>query len=123
MPRKETIKKAKKDKREGKSAFTQASEFVHQIIHDVHRGKHGVRSPKQGIAIALSEARQAGIKIPPRKGKKKVAAKNAKSAAKKKSTAARHAAAVKAVRTKDKAGLHLAAKKAARTRVRDIHVQ
>ncbi|MEP6947641.1 MAG: DUF6496 domain-containing protein [Ginsengibacter sp.] len=67
MPDKSTIEKAKKDKKEGKSASTQAGEFVHDEIEKVKRGEHGVRSAKQAIAIGLSEARRAGVKLPPPK--------------------------------------------------------
>ena len=62
MPDKSTIEKARKDKAEGKSASTQAGEFVHDEIEKVRKGKHGVRSAKQAIAIGLSEARRAGVK-------------------------------------------------------------
>jgi len=64
MPEKKTIEKARKDKSEGKSASTQAGEFVHQEIEHVKEGKHGARSTKQAIAIGLSEARRAGVKVP-----------------------------------------------------------
>jgi hypothetical protein len=67
MPDKSTIKKAKKDKAEGKSVSTQAGEFVHDEIEKVRKGKHGVRSAKQAIAIGLSEARRAGVELPPPK--------------------------------------------------------
>jgi hypothetical protein len=67
MPNKSTIEKAKKDKAEGKSASTQAGEFVHDEIEKVKKGEHGVRSAKQAIAIGLSEARRAGVKLPPPK--------------------------------------------------------
>ena len=63
MPDKSTIKKAQKDKEEGKSASTQAGEFVHDEIEKVKAGKHGVRNVKQAIAIGLSEARRAGIAV------------------------------------------------------------
>jgi uncharacterized protein DUF6496 len=70
MPDKRTIKRAKKDKRAGKSPTTQAGEFVREEIHKIRRGEHGVRSPRQAIAIGLSQARRAGVKLPPpRKGK------------------------------------------------------
>lgn len=70
MPDKATITKAKKDLREGKSATTAAGEFVHAEIEHVREGKHGVRSPKQAIAIGLSEARRAGIPVKaPARGK------------------------------------------------------
>ena len=63
MPDKSTIEKAKKDKAEGKSASTQAGEFVHDEIKKIRRDEHGARSAKQAIAIGLSEARRAGVKI------------------------------------------------------------
>jgi len=70
MPEKEVIERAKKDKREGKSASTQAGEFVREEIEHVREGKHGARSTKQAIAIGLSEARRAGVDLPPpKKGK------------------------------------------------------
>lgn len=69
MPEKKTVEKARKDKREGKAPSTQAGEFVHQEIEHVKEGKHGARSTKQAIAIGLSEARRAGVKLPaPKKG-------------------------------------------------------
>jgi Family of unknown function (DUF6496) len=72
MPRKQTIQKARRDKREGKSPSTQAGEFVRDEIERIRRGKHGARSTKQAIAIGLSEARRAGVDLPPpRKGKTK----------------------------------------------------
>lgn len=67
MPLKSTIEKARKDQREGKSASTQAGEFVHDEIDKIRRGEHGARSAKQAIAIGLSEARRAGVKLPPPK--------------------------------------------------------
>src|SRR2546430_17582861 len=72
MPDKSTIKKAEKDKEEGKSASTQAGEFVHDEIEKVKKGKHGVRNVKQAIAIGLSEARRAGIKAPTKNASKAV---------------------------------------------------
>lgn len=67
MPEKKVIEKARKDKREGKSASTQAGEFVHEEIKKIRRGEHGARSAKQAIAIGLSEARRAGVDLPPPK--------------------------------------------------------
>ena len=70
MPDKETIRRAKRDKREGKAATTQAGEFVREEIEHVREGKHGARSAKQAIAIGLSKARRAGVDLkPPKKGK------------------------------------------------------
>jgi len=72
MPDRQTIKKTRKDKREGKSPNTQAGEFVHAEIDKIRRGEHGARSAKQAIAIGLSEARRAGVDLPPpKKGKVK----------------------------------------------------
>lgn len=72
MPEKRTIAKARKDKREGKSATTQAGEFVRAEIRKIRRGEHGARSPQQAIAIGLSEARRAGVDLaPPKKGQAK----------------------------------------------------
>ena len=67
MPLKRTIEKARKDKREGKSPSTQAGEFVREEIDKIRHGEHGARSAKQAIAIGLSEARRAGVKLPPPK--------------------------------------------------------
>ena len=64
MPEKATIERARKDKRQGKSASTQAGEFVREEIHHVREGKHGARSTKQAIAIGLSKARRSGVKLP-----------------------------------------------------------
>ena len=70
MPEKKTVERARKDKSEGKSPSTQAGEFVHEEIEHVREGKHGARSAKQAIAIGLSKARRAGVKLPPpEKGK------------------------------------------------------
>ena len=69
MPRRQTIERAKQDRRQGKSASTQAGEFVKEEMHHVREGKHGARSPKQAIAIGLSKARRAGVQLrPPKEG-------------------------------------------------------
>jgi hypothetical protein len=65
VPNRRTIKQAQRDKRAGKSASTQAGEFVREEIHKIRRGEHGARSAKQAIAIGLSEARRAGVDLPP----------------------------------------------------------
>lgn len=67
MPEKRTIARAKRAKREGKAPSTQAGEFVHEEIEHIRDGKHGARSAKQAIAIGLSKARRAGVKLPPPK--------------------------------------------------------
>lgn len=70
MPKKETIERARRDKRAGKSASTQAGEFVREEIEAIRKGEHGARSTKQAIAIGLSKARRAGVKLSvPQKGK------------------------------------------------------
>ena len=115
MPEKETIRRARNDAREGKSPSTQAGEFVREEIHHVREGKHGARSTKQAIAIGLSKARRAGVKlaVPPKKstratGKrtgraavsKAALSRQAKSAAKRRPASARRASARKAARTR-----------------------
>jgi hypothetical protein len=160
MPEKETLERAHEDAREGKSPSTQAGEFVREEMHHIREGKHGAASTKQAIAIGLSKARRAGVKLQtPRKGttsaetreqatrdrrraksrrkpsvrrsratsaalkregrsaaSKKSLASQARTAAKKRSASARHASAMKAVRTKTKQGRVQAAQKAARTK-------
>ena len=64
MPEKATLKRARRARRAGKSPTTQAGEFVRDEIHHVREGKHGARSAKQAIAIGLSKARRADVKLP-----------------------------------------------------------
>src|SRR5262245_58499614 len=69
MPEKRTIERAREDEREGKAPSTQAGEFVREEIEHIREGEHGARSTKQAIAIGLSKARRAGVKLaPPKKG-------------------------------------------------------
>lgn len=143
MPEKETLERARQDKREGKSPSTQAGEFVREEIEHVREGKHGVRSAKQAIAIGLSKARRAGVNLAVpkrgskemkeqakrdlRKGKKQARKKSAKRAratraalnrephrAASKLALSRHAK--KAAKTRSAKSRSQAAKKAARTR-------
>src|ERR1700677_1311901 len=65
MPDRETLEQARKDRAEGKAPSTQAGEFIREQIQHIREGKHGARSAKQAIAIGLSEARRAGVKLPP----------------------------------------------------------
>lgn len=163
MPEKRTVERAREDRRAGKSPGTQAGEFVREEIHKIRRGEHGARSAKQAIAIGLSQARRAGVDLPPPErgkvsersrrsakrayevgqGKRRPRApsakrsraiaaalkregraaashealsKQAKSAAKRRTSAERSAAAKKAARTKGPAVRRAAARKAARTR-------
>jgi hypothetical protein len=151
MPDKETLERAREDAREGKSPSTQAGEFVREEIDHIREGKHGAASAKQAIAIGLSEARRAGIKLPPPKSgttsaqlrkkaerdfeigqsgtKKTTSAKRSRAvenALKKKGhTAASHAAlskqAKQAAAKRSSSSRSQAAKKAARTRARVKH--
>ena len=164
MPSKSTVRKARQKKRAGRRASTQAGEFVREEIHHVREGKHGARSAKQAIAIGLSKARRAGVRIPlpkpgkasaetresakrdnaagrerpkhapsrsrsrattkalrrePRKSASSTAlARQARSAASRRTAAERSASAEKAAETKGAAGRREAARKAARTRER-----
>jgi hypothetical protein len=67
MPEEEPIERAREDEREGKSPSTQAGEFVREEMEHIREGEHGARSPEQAIAIGLSKARRAGVKVPPPK--------------------------------------------------------
>jgi len=146
MPEKEAVERARKDEAEGKAPTTQAGEFVHEEIEHVREGKHGARSTKQAIAIGLSKARRAGVKLPPPKKGKAKTKKSAASAYKAGQTGRKrkpsrtrsrairkalkregHRAATRkslarqarsAARTRSSASRSSAAKKAARTRAR-----
>jgi Family of unknown function (DUF6496) len=135
MPEKATLESARKAKRKGRSASTQAGAFVREEIHHVREGKHGVASTKQAIAIGLAKARRAGVKLPsppkrrtaPTRGPKregrsavtkKALASQARNAARRRSASARSASARKAARTKGPKLRHQAAQRAARTRQR-----
>lgn len=67
MPQKRTVERAKADRRAGKATSTQAGEFVREEIEKIRRGEHNARSTRQAIAIGLSQARRAGVKLPPPK--------------------------------------------------------
>ncbi len=70
MPEKQTLERARRDRRQGKAPTTQAGEFVREEMRHIREGKHGARSTKQAIAIGLSKARRAGVKLrPPAKGR------------------------------------------------------
>ena len=118
MPDKETLERAKEDKKEGKAPSTQAGEFVREEIEHVREGKHGARSAKQAIAIGLSKARRAGVELkPPKKGSKetrKQAARDLKKGKKKtaKKSAKRSRAASRALKREG----HSAASKLALSR-------
>lgn len=132
MPAKKTVQRARKAKRQGKSASTQAGEFVHDEIKRIRKGKHGARSAKQAIAIGLSEARRAGVKAKaPKKGKASEAVrkkaqsdlKRGASQPNKKPSAKRSAASTRALkrestRSASKTALSRQAKKAAKKRTK-----
>jgi hypothetical protein len=65
MPEKKTLDRARRAKREGKRPTTQAGEFVREEMHHVKEGKHGARSRQQAVAVGLSKARRAGVKLTP----------------------------------------------------------
>jgi uncharacterized protein DUF6496 len=67
----EIAQAARKKMEKGYSRKTAAGEFVHEEIQHVRSGKHGVKNPKQAIAIGLSKARRAGIPVPQPRRKKK----------------------------------------------------
>jgi hypothetical protein len=72
MPKKSTVKRAKRDLQQGKSPSTASGEFVREEMEHIRKGKHGARSTQQAIAIGLSKARRAGVPLaPPAKGKVK----------------------------------------------------
>jgi len=50
-----------------RSASTRAGEYVREEIHHAREGKHPVKNPKQAIAIGLSKARRAGVRVPAKK--------------------------------------------------------
>lgn len=68
MPKTSTLQRARRDARQGKKPTTQAGEFVREEMEKYERGSGNVRSRRQAIAIGLSEARRAGVKlgVPPR---------------------------------------------------------
>jgi len=70
MPKEAALKRARKDAREGKRPTTQSGEFVREEMHRLKAGRGSARSRRQAIAIGLSEARRAGVKLGvPKKGK------------------------------------------------------
>jgi hypothetical protein len=127
MPRKSTAVRA----RRGKTQSAKAGEYVREEMEHIREGKHGARSAKQAIAIGLSQARRAGVKIPPRPGVKEVKATRRKPNPKRSkathraleregSAAASHLAisrqVKKSARQRGSASLRRAAQKAVRTK-------
>jgi hypothetical protein len=63
MPNRNTLARARRAEAEGKLPSTQAGEFVREEIEHIREGRLGARSTKQAIAIGLSKARRAGVKL------------------------------------------------------------
>jgi hypothetical protein len=80
MPTKKTVERAHRKEREGKKPTTQAGEFVKEEMHRYEQGDPQVKSRKQAIAIGLSEARRAGVKLSPPKNEKSSVATRKKAA-------------------------------------------
>jgi len=114
MPTATTKKRAQARKREGKAATTQAGEFVREKMHKMKRGQGNAKSRKQAVAIGLSEARRAGVKVPaePRSKRQgaKTGAKKSSSIGRKPATAKRTAAR-KSAKTRSTARKTTASKK------------
>ena len=120
MPEQSTIDRARRDARRGKSASTQAGEFVREQIHHIREGRHGARSTKQAIAIGLSEARRSGVDLPPPAGgssgiRKRAARDLASAASHRKPSPQRQRSSLKALRREGRAA---AAKTALATQAR-----
>jgi len=68
MPEKQTLERARRDKRQGKAASTQAGEFVKEEMDHIREGKHGARSAKQAIATLAARCMQSlqsrGTRLP-----------------------------------------------------------
>ena len=103
MPDKENLQRAEEDKREGESTSTQAGEFVREEIEHIREGKHGARSAKQAIAIGLSKARRAGVKLPAPKNASKETREQAARDARKGRSAGRGKTSVKRSRATSRA--------------------
>jgi hypothetical protein len=112
MPTKTTIQKAKKTAKEGKQPTTQAGEFIREEMHKMKNGSGSVRSRKQAIAVGLSEARRAGVKLSaPSSGssastREKAAEDTAVGSGKIKVSETRSAGAKKAARTRERLYAH-----------------
>jgi hypothetical protein len=67
---------AKKTAAKKSASTTKGRNKVEKVMHEYKHGelksggRKNVKNRKQAVAIALSEARRAGAKIPPKKGRK-----------------------------------------------------
>jgi hypothetical protein len=69
MTKKTSPRSAHQNKPAAKTPSAKAGEFVREEIELIRHGAHGARSAKQAIAIGLSKARRAGVKLaPPKRG-------------------------------------------------------
>lgn len=109
MPTERARKRARADARAGKRPTTQAGEFVREEMHRLKAGSGNVRSRQQAIAIGLSEARRAGVKLgaPPKgrtssSNRKKAAHDIARAHGRAQPSAARSRGAKKAAHTREK---------------------
>src|SRR5207244_913765 len=75
--KKSASKKSSSTKSTGKKTSAKAQKKVGKVMHEYKHGqlksggKRKVTNPKQAIAIALSEARRSGAKVPPKKAASK----------------------------------------------------
>jgi hypothetical protein len=63
MPTQATTQKAKRKVSQGYSPKTAAGEFVHEEMHHRRQRRHGSQTRRQAVAIGLSKARRAGLRI------------------------------------------------------------
>lgn len=89
MPEKKTLAKAERAKREGKSPSTQAGAFVEEEMEHAKEGKHRVKNRKQAVAIGLSKARRAGVKVPPKGASSRSKSRSTKSRSKSRTSSGR----------------------------------
>lgn len=68
MPTAKAKQQSQQAAREGKPPTTQAGAFVQEEVHKMKRGSGTARSRKQAVAIGLSQARRAGVRLGPAKG-------------------------------------------------------
>ena len=78
---------AKRSTKESPGARAKVGKVMHEYKHGQLKsgGKRKVKSRKQAIAIALSEARRSGAKVPPKKGASKKKSSSSRSRSKRKS--------------------------------------
>lgn len=55
--------------RRGRAASARAGEYVREEMHHAREKKHPVKNRKQAIAIGLSKARKAGVRVPAKRSR------------------------------------------------------